>query len=131
MDWWRWQISGLFFLSLIRSLGITVLAARAYGLQAIDGITLDTGDEATYRMNCVQARDMGFDGKTLYKGGQGIDIVHEVRDAPLATSQGSNLVGMMRFERRNGTCVCLPCAIETSYASGEKAHICWPFQVFS
>jgi citrate lyase subunit beta/citryl-CoA lyase len=42
-----------------------VLAARAHGLDALDGVHLDLADEAGYEAVCRQGRDMGFDGKTL------------------------------------------------------------------
>jgi citrate lyase subunit beta/citryl-CoA lyase len=42
-----------------------VLAARAHGLDALDGVHLDLADEAGYETVCAQGRDLGFDGKTL------------------------------------------------------------------
>lgn len=40
-------------------------AARAYGLAIIDGVYNDIGDEVGLARECAEARDMGFDGKTL------------------------------------------------------------------
>lgn len=40
-------------------------AARAYGLDIIDGVFNDLADEAGFRAECEQGRDLGFDGKTL------------------------------------------------------------------
>src|SRR5687767_4886602 len=51
--------------SLATSLGLVVLAARAHGLVALDGVHLDLEDEDGFIAACRQARDMGFDGKTL------------------------------------------------------------------
>jgi len=42
-----------------------VLAARAHGLVALDGVQLDLEDDAGFAASCRQARDLGFDGKTL------------------------------------------------------------------
>jgi citrate lyase subunit beta/citryl-CoA lyase len=42
-----------------------VLAARAHGLDALDGVHLDLADEAGLNTVCEQGRNMGFDGKTL------------------------------------------------------------------
>ena len=44
---------------------LVVLAARAYGLGALDGVHLDLEDDAGLALACAQGRDMGFDGKTL------------------------------------------------------------------
>ena len=44
---------------------LVVLAARAFGLGALDGVHLDLEDDAGLACACVQGRDMGYDGKTL------------------------------------------------------------------
>ena len=46
-------------------LAITVLAARAYGLDVIDGVYNDFKDEAGFRAECEHGRTLGMDGKTL------------------------------------------------------------------
>jgi citrate lyase subunit beta/citryl-CoA lyase len=52
-------------LPLLTSLGLVVLAARAYGLAVLDGVHLDLNDDEGLAYACRQAADMGFDGKTL------------------------------------------------------------------
>jgi citrate lyase subunit beta/citryl-CoA lyase len=52
-------------LPLLTSLGLCVLAARAHGLAALDGVHLDLDDEAGFLAACRQAAAMGYDGKTL------------------------------------------------------------------
>jgi len=47
------------------ALSLTVMAARAYDLQAIDGVFNDISDEAGLEAECRQGRTLGFDGKTL------------------------------------------------------------------
>jgi len=42
-----------------------VLAAREYGIDILDGVYNDIGDAEGFAAECDQARDMGFDGKTL------------------------------------------------------------------
>jgi citrate lyase subunit beta/citryl-CoA lyase len=42
-----------------------VAAARAYGLDILDGVYNDIGDPEGFAAECRQARDFGFDGKTL------------------------------------------------------------------
>ena len=52
-------------LPLITSLGLCMLAARAYGLAILDGVHLDLDDDAGFEIACHQGAEMGFDGKTL------------------------------------------------------------------
>jgi len=42
-----------------------VAAARAYGIDILDGVYNDLGNAEGFAQECAQARDMGFDGKTL------------------------------------------------------------------
>lgn len=42
-----------------------ILAARAHGLDILDGVYNDLKNEEGFRAECEQARDLGFDGKTL------------------------------------------------------------------
>lgn len=46
-------------------LAMVVIAARAHGLYALDGVHLALGDDAGFQYACEQARNLGFDGKTL------------------------------------------------------------------
>ena len=59
------------------SLGLCVLAARASGLDIIDGVQLDLNDEQAYRLSCEQGRDWGFDGKSLIHPKQ-VSVANEV-----------------------------------------------------
>ncbi len=52
-------------LPMLPSLGICLLAARAAGIAAIDGVHLDLNDAEGFAASCEQGRDLGFDGKTL------------------------------------------------------------------
>jgi citrate lyase subunit beta/citryl-CoA lyase len=47
-----------------------ILAARAYGIDIVDGVYNDLKDEAGFTAECEQGRDLGFDGKTLIHPGQ-------------------------------------------------------------
>jgi len=42
-----------------------LLAAHAHGIDILDGVYNDLSDAKGFEAECVQARDMGFDGKTL------------------------------------------------------------------
>ncbi|WP_072396091.1 CoA ester lyase [Hyphomicrobium sp. CS1GBMeth3] len=46
-------------------LALTVVAARGYGLDIIDGVYNDFKDEAGFRKECEHGRTLGMDGKTL------------------------------------------------------------------
>jgi citrate lyase subunit beta/citryl-CoA lyase len=52
-------------LGLLAALGMSVLAARAHGLDILDGVHLDLNDSTGFRALCEQGRKLGFDGKTL------------------------------------------------------------------
>lgn len=52
-------------LPFVTSLGLCMLAARAYGLAILDGVYLDLQDDEGFKASCVQGREFGFDGKTL------------------------------------------------------------------
>ncbi|MEH6588448.1 MAG: CoA ester lyase [Halioglobus sp.] len=49
----------------IAALSLCVYAARAFGLEVIDGVQLDLEDDDALRLSCEQGRDLGFDGKSL------------------------------------------------------------------
>ena len=62
---------------VLHALAHCVTVARAYDRVVLDGVHLDFRNEATFRAACVQARDLGFDGKTLIHPSQ-VDIANEV-----------------------------------------------------
>lgn len=51
--------------AMMYALGACVLAARAHGIVALDGVYNAFKDDDGLRAECVQGRDFGFDGKTL------------------------------------------------------------------
>lgn len=58
-----------------------IVAARAFGLEILDGPYNDIGDTAGFSRECAQGRDMGFDGKTLIHPGQ-IDAANAAYTPP-------------------------------------------------
>jgi len=52
-------------LPMITSLGLCMLAARAAGLDIVDGVYLDLSDDEGFEFACRQGAELGFDGKTL------------------------------------------------------------------
>ena len=59
------------------SLSAALVAARAYGLAAIDGVYNDINNDAGLAAECEQGRVLGFDGKTLIHPSQ-IDTANQV-----------------------------------------------------
>ncbi|MFD1341030.1 HpcH/HpaI aldolase/citrate lyase family protein [Litorisediminicola beolgyonensis] len=51
--------------AMLTSLGMCVLAAKAHGIAAIDGVYNAFKDEAGLKAEAEQGRDLGFDGKSL------------------------------------------------------------------
>jgi citrate lyase subunit beta/citryl-CoA lyase len=50
---------------MMTSLGLALVAARAYGIVILDGVYNDIKNEEGFEAVCRQGADMGFDGKTL------------------------------------------------------------------
>lgn len=64
-------------LPVMTALGLCLLAARAHGLMALDGVYNAFRDDEGLRVACVQGKEMGFDGKTLIHPLQ-LDAANEV-----------------------------------------------------
>jgi citrate lyase subunit beta/citryl-CoA lyase len=64
-------------LAMTAWLSTCVVAARAHGVDIIDGVYNDIKDLDGFHLECLQGRDMGLDGKTLIHPSQ-IDICNEV-----------------------------------------------------
>jgi citrate lyase subunit beta/citryl-CoA lyase len=62
---------------MLVSLGICLLAARAFGLAILDGVHVDLSDEAGFVAACRQGAELGFDGKTLIHP-KTIDAANEI-----------------------------------------------------
>jgi citrate lyase subunit beta / citryl-CoA lyase len=52
-------------MGLLYSLSKCVTVARAHGLNVIDGVHLDLQNDKGFMLSCEQARNLGFDGKSL------------------------------------------------------------------
>jgi citrate lyase subunit beta / citryl-CoA lyase len=64
-------------------LSAALTAARAYGLDALDGVYNNFKDAEGYRRECVHGRRLGFDGKTLIHPDQ-VAVANEVFAPPAA-----------------------------------------------
>ena len=70
-------------------LTMAILAARAHGLDIVDGVYNDIRDEEGYAAECAQGRDLGFDGKSLIHPSQvdGANAVFAPDEAELSRAQ--------------------------------------------
>jgi citrate lyase subunit beta/citryl-CoA lyase len=73
---------------LLSALSHCVLAARAQGLDILDGIFSDIGDQPGFRTACLQGKALGFDGKSLIHPGQ-IDTANEIFGVPDAQAEAA------------------------------------------
>lgn len=62
---------------LLTALSNMLLAGRAYGLTVLDSVYNDFRDAEGFEAECQQARDMGFDGKTLIHPNQ-LEVANRV-----------------------------------------------------
>lgn len=76
-------------LALLHALSASVMAARAYGLDILDGVYGAMTDAAGFEAECLQGKGLGFDGKTLIHPGQ-IEAANRLfapSDAEIAEAQ--------------------------------------------
>ncbi|EIJ42553.1 citrate lyase beta subunit [Beggiatoa alba B18LD] len=64
-------------IGMLVPLSLCVLAARANGLEILDGVYLNLEDETGFCAACEQGKNMGFDGKTLIHPKQ-IDVTNQI-----------------------------------------------------
>lgn len=62
-------------LPLMTSLGLCLIAAKAHGIIIVDGVYNAFKDADGLQQECIQGRDMGFDGKTLIHPAQ-VDVAN-------------------------------------------------------
>ena len=92
---------------LLASLGLCVLAARARGLEILDGVYLDLRDEPGFAAACEQGRDMGFDGKTLIHPRQ-IEPANRIFGISAeALQQAQQIIAAWREAQQAGSGVCV------------------------
>lgn len=75
---------------ILPSLHTALLAARAAGIAIVDGVYNDVKDTEGFLAECVQGRQMGFDGKTLIHPGQvdGANTTFAPDEAAVADARG-------------------------------------------
>ena len=75
--------------AMLAYLSICVAAARAHGLEILDGVYNDFSNEAGFKAECEQGRDFGMDGKTLIHPNQvaTANVVFAPADEEIAWAQ--------------------------------------------
>jgi citrate lyase subunit beta/citryl-CoA lyase len=77
---------------LVAALSMCVLGARAAGKVIVDGVYNDIKDADGFHAECVQGRDLGFDGKTLIHPSQ-IDDANTIwAPSPEAVAEARDLI---------------------------------------
>ena len=88
---------------LLSALSHCILAARAQGLDILDGIFGDIGDHPAFCTACQQGKALGFDGKSLIHPGQ-IDTANEIFGVPDAQAEAAReLVSAWDAAARRGS----------------------------
>ena len=77
---------------LLTSLSLSLLAARAAGVQILDGVYNDVKDDEGFLAECAQGRQMGFDGKTLIHPGQVAPANEQFSPSPEAVDDARGLI---------------------------------------
>lgn len=87
---------------LLTSLTLSLLAARAAGKQILDGVYNDTKDADGFLAECVQGRQLGFDGKTLIHPGQVEPANTEFAPSPEAVEDARGLIAAWEDGKGSG-----------------------------
>lgn len=87
---------------LLTSLSLSLLAARAAGVQILDGVYNDVKDDEGFLAECAQGRQMGFDGKTLIHPGQVAPANEQFAPSPEAVEDARGLIRAWEDGRGSG-----------------------------
>jgi citrate lyase subunit beta/citryl-CoA lyase len=89
-------------LPMLTSLGLCLLAARAFGLAILDGVYLDLEDKEGFRASCRQGLELGFDGKTLIHPGQ-VEPCNEIfAPSPAEVEQAHRIIAAHAQAEKEG-----------------------------
>lgn len=94
-------------LPLLCSLGLCVLAARAFDKAILDGVSLDLSNVDAFRLSCRQGRELGFDGKTLIHPRQIPDCNLAFSPSNAEVQRASAIIEAYSAARANGRGVTL------------------------
>jgi citrate lyase subunit beta/citryl-CoA lyase len=79
-----------------------VAAARAYGVDIIDGVYNDLGNAEGFARECGEARDLGFDGKTLIHPNQVEPCNAAFSPAPEEVAQAKKIIAVFDLPENHG-----------------------------
>lgn len=87
---------------LVTALSHCVMAARAYGLDIMDGVHFQLKDEPGFRRACLQGRELGFDGKSLIHPSQVDEANRIFSPSSSAVEEAEKIVESWRHAQTDG-----------------------------
>jgi citrate lyase subunit beta/citryl-CoA lyase len=88
--------------NLAAALSLTVLAARAHGLGAIDGVYNQLDDAPGFAAACAQGRAFGFDGKTVIHPSQIAPANEAFSPRPDEVAAARNIIAAFELPENRG-----------------------------
>jgi citrate lyase subunit beta/citryl-CoA lyase len=79
-----------------------IAAARIYGIDVLDGVYNDIGNADGFAQECAQARDMGFDGKTLIHPNQVAPCNEAFSPTPEEVAQATKIIAAFDLPENRG-----------------------------
>jgi citrate lyase subunit beta/citryl-CoA lyase len=89
-------------LPMLAALSQVVLAARAYGLEVLDGVFNDIQNAEGFGRECEEGRDLGFDGKTLIHPSQIEPCNAAFSPTPDEVAQAQKIVAAFNLPENKG-----------------------------
>lgn len=94
-------------IGLLHALSQAVLVAREAGIDVFDGVSLKLDDPEGFEAECIQGRDLGFDGKTLIHPSQIATANQVFAPSDASVTHASELVAAWTAARARGEGVCV------------------------
>jgi citrate lyase subunit beta/citryl-CoA lyase len=89
-------------LPMLAALSQVILAARAYGLEVLDGVFNDIQNAEGFGRECEEGRDLGFDGKTLIHPSQIEPCNAAFSPTPDEVAQAQKIVAAFNLPENKG-----------------------------
>ena len=101
-----------------------VAAARAYGLDILDGVYNDITDAEGFERECLEARDLGFDGKTLIHPSQIEPCNRVFSPTPAELDEARKILAAFALPENRGKGVIIGKGCQHHVAAGEIGELC-------
>ncbi|MEM7765842.1 MAG: CoA ester lyase [Pseudomonadota bacterium] len=88
--------------AFMTALSLTVMAAKAFGVSAIDGVFNDIADGDGFALECTQGLELGFDGKSLIHPKQTDDANRVFSPTPEAVAEARAVVAAFELAENAG-----------------------------